>query len=128
VLPILDTSPDVVTSQSEPPTPAAPASSESVTAPTGVVGDAGRRVTMETSETPAAAGAVTELVVTTQPAGARVTVNGIGWGISPVTIRYLPPGDKRIRVSKEGYATEERVLQIGEGQRRALDIELATAP
>jgi cytoskeletal protein RodZ len=128
VLPILDTSPDVVTSQSEPPTPAAPASSESVTAPTGVVGDAGRRVTMETSETPAAAGAVTELVVTTQPAGARVTVNGIGWGISPVTIRYLPPGDKRIRVIKEGYATEERVLQIGEGQRRALDIELAAAP
>jgi hypothetical protein len=45
-----------------------------------------------------------------------------------VTIRYLPPGAKRIRVSKEGYATEEQVLQIGEGQQRALDIELATVP
>jgi cytoskeletal protein RodZ len=128
VLPIRDTSPDTVMSQREQPEPAALARPESVTAPTGVVDDAVRRVTMEKSETPAAAGSVTELVVTTQPAGARVTVNGIGWGISPVTIRYLPPGDKRIRVSKEGYATEERVLQISEGQRRAADIELATAP
>jgi cytoskeletal protein RodZ len=45
----------------------------------------------------------TVLVVTTQPPGARVTVNGIGWGMSPVAIRHLPPGNKLIRVSKDGY-------------------------
>jgi cytoskeletal protein RodZ len=71
---------------------------------------------------------VTELVVTTQPAGARVTVNGIGWGITPVTIRYLPGGDKRIRVSKEGYATEDVAVRLTEGHPRMVDIPLRSAP
>lgn len=67
---------------------------------------------------------VTELVITTHPEGARVTVNGIGWGVSPVTIRYLPPGDKRIRVSKDGYAAAERMLPLAEGRRQEVDIAL----
>jgi len=87
-----------------------------------------RAVTTEQAESRASTDSVTELVVTTQPAGARVTVNGIGWGIAPVTIRYLPAGDKRIRVSKEGYATEERVVRVAEGHRRMLDIRLRSAP
>jgi len=69
--------------------------------------------------------AVAELVVTTEPSGARVTVNGIGWGLSPVTIRNLPDGDKRVRVSKDGYAAAERVLAVDGRARRALDIQLA---
>jgi cytoskeletal protein RodZ len=68
------------------------------------------------------------LVVTTQPAGAQVTVNGIGWGPSPVTISYLPPGDKRIRVSKDGFVAEERVFRVSDGQRQELDIRLTAAP
>jgi hypothetical protein len=52
------------------------------------------------------------LVITTQPAGARVTVNGVGWGTTPLTIRHLPPGEKRIRVSKAGYRSEERVISV----------------
>jgi len=70
----------------------------------------------------------TELVVTTEPSGAHVTVNGIGWGVSPVTIRHLPPGDKHIRVTKEGFAATERVLALDGGQRQALALTLATAP
>jgi cytoskeletal protein RodZ len=77
---------------------------------------------------PPSATSVTELVVTTEPAGARVTVNGLAWGLSPVTIHHLPPGDKRIRVTKEGFAAQERVLRLDQGQRRALDIPLETAP
>jgi cytoskeleton protein RodZ len=71
---------------------------------------------------------VTELVVTTEPAGARITVNGIAWGVSPVTIRHLPPGDKRIRVTREGYAAQERVLRLEQGQQGALDISLESTP
>ena len=71
---------------------------------------------------------ITELVVTTEPAGARVTVNGIGWGVAPVRIRHLPAGDKRIRVSKEGYATEERTVHIAEGQQKVLAFQLGGAP
>jgi cytoskeletal protein RodZ len=79
-------------------------------------------------EARAPADSVTELVVTTQPAGARVTVDGVGWGSAPVTIRYLPAGNKRIRVSKEGYATEERMVSLAEGHLRMLDIRLRSAP
>ena len=77
---------------------------------------------------PVPARSVTALVVTTQPEGARVTVNGIGWGASPATIQYLEPGQKRIRVSKEGYVAVERVLQVDEGRRLTLDIPLERAP
>src|SRR5262245_4210542 len=80
-----------------------------------------------TGEVVASPAAVTELVVTTQPEGARVTVNGVGWGTSPVTIRYLTTGDKRIRVSKEGYLAKEQVLHVSEGHRQALTIQLETA-
>jgi cytoskeletal protein RodZ len=70
----------------------------------------------------------TELVVATEPEGARVTVDGIGWGVTPVTIRHLPPGSKRIRVSKDGYATTERVVSVVDGQRQTTDIPLTTEP
>ena len=82
----------------------------------------------EAAPAPAPPGAVTELIITTQPTGARVTVNGIGWGSSPIAIKHLPPGDKRIRVSKDGYGAVERVLALSEGRRQAVDIPLTTAP
>jgi cytoskeletal protein RodZ len=82
----------------------------------------------EQAEAQASTDSIIELVVTTQPAGARVTVNGIGWGIAPLTIRYLPAGDKRIRVSKDGYASEERVVRVADGHRTMLDIRLRSTP
>jgi len=93
-------------------------------APPSVPSEGALAVAIEPTGAPASADSVTELVVTTQPAGARVTVNGIGWGTAPVTVRYLPSGVKRIRVSKEGYATEERLVRLAEGQPRTLDIRL----
>jgi hypothetical protein len=65
-------------------------------------------------------------VVTSNPAGARVTVNGIAWGITPVTIRHLPPGAKTIRVTKDGYLGRERRVNIGEG--RGASVELTLQP
>jgi cytoskeletal protein RodZ len=133
VLPIRDASLDTVTSQGKQSKPvprlsALPENTMTVSTGAVVVSGAGLRVTTETIETRVSTDSVTELVVTTQPAGARVTVNGIGWGSSPVTVRHLPPGDQRIRMSKEGYATEERVLRLAEGRRRTLDIRLQSAP
>jgi transcriptional regulator with XRE-family HTH domain len=52
------------------------------------------------------------LRVTSNVPGARVTVNGIGWGSTPLTIRYLPPGPKRIRATKDGYRTIERTVEL----------------
>jgi cytoskeletal protein RodZ len=58
----------------------------------------------------------TELSIVTEPRGARVTVNGIGWGETPVTIRHLPPGRKQIRVALDGYDSVERIVQTNEGR------------
>jgi cytoskeletal protein RodZ len=132
-LPVRDASLDTLMTQGKQSEPAArlsavPENPMTVSIEAGVVSDAGLRVTTETTEVGVSADSVTELVVTTQPEGARVTVNGIGWGHSPVTVSHLPPGDQRIRMSKEGYATEERVLRLAEGRRETLDIRLERAP
>ena len=125
-------SPDLSTSQREQepvaPTSALPLSASAGT--TGAVAISGTDVpvTAETDKARPLVNATTELVVSTEPAGARVTVNGVGWGVSPVTIRNLPPGDKRIRVTSDGYASAERLLRLAEGQRQAIAIRLNSAP
>ena len=85
------------------------------------------QVAVDPTQAPAPAASVTELVVTTEPEGARITVNGIGWGSSPARIPYLEPGQKRIRVSKEGYVAVERLLQVEQGRQQALNIRLEPA-
>jgi cytoskeleton protein RodZ len=67
----------------------------------------------------------TELVITTEPAGARVTVNGIGWGTSPIAIGHLQAGEKHIRASMDGYASVERTVTLDEGTRATVRIRLA---
>jgi len=69
-----------------------------------------------------------ELVITSEPAGARVTIDGVGWGDTPVTVRHLPSGAKRIRVTKGGYQSEERVVPVAETRRSTLHISLHTQP
>ena len=74
---------------------------------------------------PGPAAAESRLVITSVPSGARVTVNGIGWGVTPITIRYLPPGVKVVRVTKDGYVSQERQGRVGEeGGAHAVAITL----
>jgi cytoskeletal protein RodZ len=53
-----------------------------------------------------------ELRVESDPDGAQVTVNGVGWGRTPVTIKYLPMGEKRVRLTRDGYESTEQRIQI----------------
>ena len=62
--------------------------------------------------------------IITQPEGAGVTVNGVGYGTTPLEIPYLPPGAKRIRVTKAGYETEERFFSSDVGRASSLRITL----
>jgi hypothetical protein len=71
--------------------------------------------------------AANSLIVTSDPAGARVTVDGIGLGTTPATIRLLTPGQKTIRVIKDGYASEERSVRITEGRPTSVHVPLRTA-
>ncbi len=61
----------------------------------------------------------TAITVTSAPAGARVTVDGIGWGGTPVTIRHLPPGQKVIRVTKDGYESQQQTISVADDHRSA---------
>jgi cytoskeletal protein RodZ len=80
------------------------------------------------SSAPAAAVVSPVLVVTTEPAGARVVVDGIGRGATPLTIQYLPLGEKRVRVVRDGYVSEERRVRLMANQpATTLHIELRPA-
>jgi cytoskeleton protein RodZ len=74
-----------------------------------------------------AADAANSLSITSDPAGARVTVDGIGRGTTPVTIRFLTPGERTLRVIKDGYASEERSVRITDGRPTSVHVPLRTA-
>ena len=72
---------------------------------------------------------VTELAVVTDPPGARVIVDGIGRGTTPVTIRYLSAGEKRVRVLKDGFPAQERTVRLAPAARATtVVIPLQSAP
>jgi hypothetical protein len=66
----------------------------------------------------------TGLSIVTEPRGARVTVNGVGWGETPVTIHHLPPGRKQIRVTLDGYESVERIVRTDAGASSRVTIQL----
>jgi hypothetical protein len=68
---------------------------------------------------PPAAVTLPVMTVTSNPVGARVTVDGIGWGVTPVTIRNLTPGQKVVRVTKDGYVSKQQVISVPEDRRSA---------
>jgi hypothetical protein len=67
-------------------------------------------------------------VITTQPEGASVTINGVGYGTTPLTIPYLPPGAKRVRVTKAGYEAAERFYSGDSGGAAPLRLTLRELP
>ena len=52
------------------------------------------------------------LTVTSDPPGARVTVDGIARGTTPVTIAHLEPGDRRVRLTMPTFSAVERVAHL----------------
>ena len=65
------------------------------------------------------------LVVTSQPAGARVSVDGrLLPETTPTALRDLFPGKHDVRIEKSGYAAVERALSTAEGERAAIDVAL----
>jgi cytoskeletal protein RodZ len=119
-----DVSPAVAPAVAVPATTAVAVPAPAVAPPVATAAAAPAETAAETTDIKVPTGSFTEIVVTTEPSGAHVTVNGIGWGVSPVTIRHLPPGSKHIRATKEGFAATERVLTLGSGQRQALGLRL----
>jgi cytoskeleton protein RodZ len=60
-----------------------------------------------------------ELVITSTPSGAHVTVNGIGRGPTPVRVQYLPVGTYTIRIVHDGHSAVTRHVTISPERHRA---------
>src|SRR5262249_28330233 len=75
-----------------------------------------------------AAGPLGTIEVRTDPEGAAVFVNGEPRGVTPVAVANLPAGEHRVRVVKDGFVENSRVVSVAAGSRRALDVRLTQAP
>jgi len=136
-----DLSPAVVTSSTRAPAGAAtgaPVASDSIqptaTVPTrkavrSVPTDARASSQDDTPVTPVSTPSVAQLRVTSTPAGARVTINGIGWGQTPVTVPNLPLGAKTVRLSIAGYRSQQRTVDLrAAGASAAVHMALKAEP
>src|SRR6266852_2973976 len=76
--------------------------------------------------TPSAVTSLAELVVSTDPDGAEVKIDGRGqsdWR-TPFTAAAVPPGPHTVTFSKSGYAGETRVVEVHTGQQAFLRVSM----
>lgn len=69
------------------------------------------------------------LVVESRPTGARIVVDGVAHGTTPVVLDDLEPGEHQLLVSAEGYVSEKREVPMHTvGERISLVIALERGP
>jgi hypothetical protein len=69
------------------------------------------------------------LLVRTMPAGAQVSIDGKDAGRTPATVRDLARGPHHVRVTRDGYAAQERRVVISASRpSQSVNIALARAP
>ena len=100
----------------QPPKPAAPptaAATQQAAAPVDARPKA-RSPERDAERRPAAAAphGSGSILVRSTPAGARVSVDGRDYGVTPLAVRDLPAGVHTVRVVRDGYATLERAVRL----------------
>ena len=70
------------------------------------------------------AGSVGGLAVSSDPGGATVYVDGQFVGQTPLTLQRLQAGDHRVRIVKDGYLENARVVTVSPGKASSLQIRL----
>lgn len=66
--------------------------------------------------------------ISSEPAGAEVTVNGIVKGLTPLRVTEVPRGRATVKFRLDGFAEEVRELAINAGDVQALPIVLKGLP
>jgi len=68
------------------------------------------------------------LAITSDPAGAEVTLNGIPRGTTPATVDGIPKGRMSITLKMDGYKTETRELSVNAGDSQSLFVQMEELP
>jgi len=68
------------------------------------------------------------LDVSSEPAGARIRLNGIEMGATPKALKAIPPGDNEIELQLTGYALYKQAFKIDAGQVLPMSVELTPLP
>ncbi|MFO7871137.1 MAG: PEGA domain-containing protein [Kiritimatiellia bacterium] len=69
-----------------------------------------------------------QLVVTSEPAGANVKVNGVVRGKSPCTVTGIQEGKTSLEVSLEGHAPYKSTLKLAAGEKHSVKAVLKPLP
>jgi len=98
---------------------------------TVVVSEKPRIALKKKAKTPAPAAAPVvvpgQLNVTSTPAGAQVQIDGRSdpaW-LTPYDVAALPPGQHNVTISKSGFATDSRTIEVASGSKSFLSVQLA---
>jgi hypothetical protein len=65
--------------------------------------------------------------IDSDPGGATVMLGDREMGVTPLVLTGLTPGDHRVRVVKDGYLENGRVVTVQPGERRVIDVHLTQA-
>jgi len=66
-----------------------------------------------------------QLTVDSYPVGAMVAVDGQNQAVTPLSLSNLPPGHHTVTISKAGYASETRAVDVTSGSKSSISVQLA---
>lgn len=64
------------------------------------------------------------LSIATDPIGATVYVDGQYAGLTPLVVNKVSSGDHRVRVAKDGFLDNSRVVNVATGQPKSVSIQM----
>ena len=68
------------------------------------------------------------LKITSEPAGAQVTVNGLPRGVTPLMVKEVPKGRATVSLKLDGYVEETRELSLNAGDEQTVFIKMDGLP
>jgi eukaryotic-like serine/threonine-protein kinase len=66
-----------------------------------------------------------QLTVDSYPPGAMVAIDGQNQAVTPLSLSNLPPGHHTVTISKTGFASETRTVDVTSGSKSSISMQLA---
>jgi hypothetical protein len=66
-----------------------------------------------------------QLSIDSTPPGAQIQVDGQAAGVTPFSLAGLMPGQHTVTVSKPGFVTDTRTVNVGSGSKSGVTVQLA---